>query len=245
VSTPEWVLDKLTAGILAVAVLQLVAFVYQGWQLRRTVAVTRDMAEAQSRDMQRSLGIAQQAADATAGANTLNREIFIATERPRVVVAVFADGPMVQQADSCRIKVRFVLTNIGRAPAGNAVLAYEAFDANGGRPSRHLDKLVEGELVAREVSKERHGVNIYAGGEAQVPAELTVMRNSGSNSRVLFIIAACVTYDFVDVRDALQSSFSFHLDWWDTPVMTPGEPARVFEPIAVSIRPWVEAPDVL
>jgi len=244
-STPEWILDKLTAGILVVALLQLAAFVYQGWQLRRTVAVTRDMAEAQSRDMRRSLGIAQEAADATAAANTLNRDIFIATERPRVVVEAFADGPMVQSAEFCRIKVRFVMTNIGRAPAGHAVLAYEAFDANGGRPSIKVGRLVDRERAARAVGEERHGFNIYEGREVHVRADLSVAPNGGSNGRVLFIIAACVTYDFVDVRDALQSSFSFHVDWFDTPIVTPGEPARIIAPISVTISPWVEAPDAL
>jgi hypothetical protein len=239
------VLDWLTGGLVGVALLQLTAFVVQASALRESVRVTREMAEAQSKDMQRSLATAQQAADAATAANKLTQDFFITTERPWVTVKIMADGPLVQTASRTEIPVRFVMTNVGRSPAGQTVLAFEAFDGAGGRPSQKQDRLLTRAAAQRASDTSRHGANIYPQKYVVQKTVLAVEPNPETNGRILFIVACCVTYNFAGVRDNLQSGYTYYLDWQDTPIMTTGDPARIVHAPYVAIKPWFEASTVL
>jgi hypothetical protein len=77
------------------------------------------MALKQSKDMKASLNISQQAVAAAIQANKLNREIFIASERPWIPINVNIAGPLSYDTNGLTIHLRFHFKNIGKSPAKN------------------------------------------------------------------------------------------------------------------------------
>jgi hypothetical protein len=239
------VLDWLTGALALVAVLQLAAFVVQAIALRETVVVTRDTAEKQSKDTQESLALAKQAADAATAANKLTQDFFITTGRPWVNATLVIDQPVILANNTCQLRGRFVLKNVGHSPAGRTTLLSEAFDGNGSRPSVNQDALQERARTARMSDTSRQGANIYRDQQTEIEASWIIRANEGSNGRILPVIACCATYNFVGVRDHLQSGYTFLVDWPMTvsgPSGPAGSASHVIPPTVVDVRPWFEAP---
>jgi hypothetical protein len=131
-STADWWMVRFTAILGFIGFLQLLAFGWQGWQLRRGVTVAGQAAN-EARDAikatQASADAANTHARAAEEANRINRELLIATNRPWVVVqATIPEGaPVVVTADQIGARIRVRAKNIGRSPAADIHCSVELY----------------------------------------------------------------------------------------------------------------------
>jgi hypothetical protein len=120
-STPDWWMVRFTAILGFIGFLQLLAFGWQGWQLRRGVSVAAQAAN-EARDAikatQASADAANTHAAAAEEANRINRDLLIATQRPWIFAESMAPaGPLEYTGGGVRLRITCTLKNIGRAPA--------------------------------------------------------------------------------------------------------------------------------
>lgn len=130
----EWgsALRILLEALLTIATVLLAIFTYMLWSdTHNLVLEAEKTSKRQAEEMQKSLSITKQAADATYNAaiaaqesvavaikaNQLNRDNFIADNRPWVSVDIQVAGPLTWGKDGGNLPLKFTLRNTGRTPA--------------------------------------------------------------------------------------------------------------------------------
>ena len=104
----------------------------------------RKLALKQSEDMQASLQIARDAANAAVQANDISRDIFVATERPWVTAAIRAGSPLTYDVDGLNVALQLTLKNVGHSPAKDVFVDLRLLSLTQGNadPSALLQEMV-------------------------------------------------------------------------------------------------------
>ena len=85
--------------------------------LWKSTAGLEKFAEQQASDMKESIAAAKDAVKVASDANHLNRENFLATERPWVTADIGVGGPLYYNINGANITLLFRLKNVGKSPA--------------------------------------------------------------------------------------------------------------------------------
>jgi hypothetical protein len=100
--------------VLTISTVAIAVFTYTLW--KATIGLYK-MALKQSKDTEASLNVSKDAVNAAVQANNLNREIFLASERPWIPAKVETVGSIRYDENGLNIIFRFKLKNIGKSPA--------------------------------------------------------------------------------------------------------------------------------
>lgn len=127
-SSPEWWLVYLTA-VLAATTAALAW--YTASLYRATVALGKEAktsGAAQTEKMEKSIVVAQTAADAAVESNKLSREMFISSERPWVVVDfVQVKSGLIFNEIGASLDIEFTFKNVGKSPARNVTVEVKLY----------------------------------------------------------------------------------------------------------------------
>jgi hypothetical protein len=129
-SAADWWLVRLTGVLGAVGFLQLLVFGWQGWQLRKTVRITRDAGQSQSQDMAAAIAQSARAASAmesvaeSMGKNVISVQESVATTKANWAAQMRAylsisPGALIEQDDNKEVKIELQpwIVNNGLTPA--------------------------------------------------------------------------------------------------------------------------------
>ena len=169
----------------------------------------------------RAASEAARAATAASDANQINRELFVATERPWVKVDVSIGGPLVYDVNGLSVTHLFQVTNVGRSPAVNVWVdpRIHMFTGETMNPiesqRQHLSEI-------RERGVMQWGFMLFPGDANRQLYTMTVPQEALSKARNQFNFAVLsvsgfVTYGFVVDRMPRVTSFFVRVERREKP----------------------------
>jgi hypothetical protein len=162
---------------------------------------------------------AKQAAEATAEANRINREAYLADQRPWLRIDAVVAGPITWKADSVNMRFVFGLENVGRTPALNARIDVELLLEPG---DMRLDQ-EQRRIADKARSLPPHmGFTIFPGrrlefsyGLAAGPAELAAAAAGMGGSDLLMphVLGCASYYHSASPELSHQTGFIYEVVW--------------------------------
>lgn len=179
---------------------------------------TRSAAESQANDMKESVAAAKRSADLASESNELNRKIFIAGQRPWLLIDVQIGGPLHYNVNGANFTFDITITNNGRLPATNVDINLEVSAPAIGIESQDLVRPKRNAMITRAAhrKKESFGHTVFPG----KPVKQTVS-TSVSNAEIARItqmaqfimptVIGAVSYFFAGDDAAHQTSFVYDI----------------------------------
>jgi hypothetical protein len=158
-SSTDWWMVWLTGILAFVASLQLIVFGLQARRLRQTIETMKKIGADQSRDMQASIAIAKESAEAAKlsadtaiDSNKLTRDLFYAEQRPWLILEITGWSPLIWEDKGARFSIDVTITNAGKSPATNVWFEAVAFPS--GRFNQASVETVRAYCVERATSRD-------------------------------------------------------------------------------------------
>lgn len=174
--SPEWVLVYVTA-LLVAGTAVLAGYTYRLWQAAvRAANDASASATRQAEDVQHSIAIARDSADAAKRSSEISQKAFVATHRPWVKVEIEPRGPITYSGGAVSFDLTFKVMNIGHSPALSVSVVPRiilTFPIDAAIPTVELQKIVEHNKKYHSIS---WGVTIFPGDYATFPITVGVAR---------------------------------------------------------------------
>jgi hypothetical protein len=200
-TSPDWWMVWLTGILAFVASLQLIVFGLQARRLRQTIEAMKKIGADQSRDMQASIAVAKESADAAIDSNKLTRDLFYAEQRPWLILEINGWTPLNWEDKGARFSIDVTITNAGKSPATNVWFEAVAFPS--GRFNPAFVETVRAYCVERATIRDSvidNGISVVPGRPYRTGFNLMLFRDEIDKNIVMdedwfsAAIKTCIAY---------------------------------------------------
>ena len=230
--------DRLFSAIssIVIAIFTIVLAISTIYLCKSTAGLEK-FAEQQASEMKESIAAAKDAVKAASDANRLNRDNFLATERPWIAADIEVGGPLRYDVNGANITLRFQLKNVGHSPATHLWIRPQGLALPFGIDNfdpRAIQQKIYTEMKTRPLSP--WGITLFPGDTIVENMTMSIGAEELKRSTQIvdFIeptIVGTIDYSFVFEDGHHQTGFVVELRRSDTP--RPESTAKKRSPAAI------------